>query len=164
MTAALGVALILVSRLLAAPASASVPVTWAFEAPDMRDVAEFNESGEVTVPIRYEPKECEATAAVVSIHTFQYIKGSTRGRDKMPSTISSGAVVSLSKRADSAYPLQVAVRVEGAGSDWSGDQSFALPLFSPGQWHNLADSTSWVFPGQVDMLPKFLSRVVVSCR
>jgi hypothetical protein len=149
----------------AQPAGGSLSVTWTFEAPEMGDEAEFNETGEIQVPIRYEPKECEATVAVVNIHTFQYIKGSTRGRDRMPSTSSSGAVVRLAKRQDTiSHPLQVTVRVEGGRGDVSGDQSFALPLLSSSQWRDMDASTSWVFPGEVNMLPKFLNRVVVSCR
>jgi len=143
--------------------AARVPVTWAFEAPDMPDASEFNESGTVLVPIEYDPAECRSQISVVDIHVYQYITGSTRRRDHMPSCISSGTMVSITKDIAGAAP-RVTVRLEAGNDDWTSEQDFDIPQLSPAQWNDLATTTSWGFSGRMKALPRFAKRVVVSCR
>lgn len=142
---------------------ARVPVTWAFEAPDMPDVSEFNESGSVPVPIEYDPAECRSRISVVDIHVYQYITGSTRLRDHMPSCISAGTVVSITKVNADAAP-RVSVRLEAGDGEWTSEQDFRIPFLSAAQWNDLATITAWGFPGRPKALPRFAKRVVVSCR
>jgi len=143
---------------------ASVPVSWAFEAPDMADVSSFNESGSAQVPIVYEPSQCHATVDVVEIHEYQYIAGSTRGGGHMPSCISAGTVVSIAKQSQELSALHITVRLEAGESDWTSSQAFTIPIMSATQWEQLGPTTAWVFSGYLDVLPHYMNRVIVSCK
>src|SRR5438128_9183802 len=69
-------------------------LSWNFEAPDMPDVQAFNESGSRTLPIVViRSSDCDYPFESLKLHLFQFMKGSSRGKDHKPMTEHSNGVV-----------------------------------------------------------------------
>jgi hypothetical protein len=121
-------------------------LSWNFEAPDMPDVQAFNESGSRTLPIVVlRSADCDYPFDSLKVHLFQFMKGSSRGKDHKPMTEhSNGVVITIARKSNASMPA-LTVGLVGSGSDWSAYESFPIPRLSAAQWAALPTETSWVF-------------------
>lgn len=121
-------------------------LSWNFEAPDMPDVQAFNESGSRTLPIAViRSADCDYPLESLKLHLFQFMKGSSRGKDHKPMTEhSNGVVITIARKPNVSMPA-LTIGLAGGGSDWSAYESFTIPRMSAAQWAALPTETSWVF-------------------
>lgn len=140
----------------------TVLASWDFEAPDMKDARDFNQSGTMQVPFDAGGGDC-TSLTITKVHAFFYLRGSTRGRDRNPVAAQwSGLAITVRKNSDD-YRSAATVTIEAGENDWVHNSTLSLPVLSAKQWRELPAETTFVFEQKVVELPKYWKRVTVRC-
>ena len=135
-------------------------VTWDYEAPDLPNT-DLNGNGKRSLPLAL--KQCGDTIGNVTLHAFEYFRGSTRGSDSVPVRAFSAGVAITFARPSPATARGLKFLVEAGDGDWDANESFVVPRLTPQQWSELPAESTWVFERDGVALPRFWKRVVVTC-
>jgi hypothetical protein len=156
--------LLLLTTSFAAAAQKTIVVTWNYEAPDMSDDREFNESGTRTVPLQMD-KTCKEFDGSLRLHAFQYIAANPNGQKARPLVEPvAGVTIGVTRVSDERIPRLCVAIESGRGTDTCcGWDRFTIPRLSSSEWSSMPRDASWVFQKEGVALPKLWSRVFVKC-